>query len=57
VLNFVLIPPFGIAGLASAIAIMSWLNCLMLTSSCTGADISGSRMARLRVSRQLLPAR
>ena len=30
ILNFVLIPPFGIAGLASAIAICSWLNCLML---------------------------
>jgi len=30
VLNFLLIPPFGIAGLASAIAICSWLNCLML---------------------------
>ena len=30
VLNFALIPPFGIAGLASAIAICSWLNCLML---------------------------
>ena len=30
VLNFVLIPPFGIAGLASAIAICSWLNCLIL---------------------------
>ena len=30
VLNFILIPPFGIAGLASAIAITSWLNCLML---------------------------
>jgi putative peptidoglycan lipid II flippase len=30
VLNFVLIPPFGIAGLASAIAVCSWLNCLML---------------------------
>ena len=30
VLNFVLIPPFGIAGLASAIAICSWLNCVML---------------------------
>ena len=30
VLNFVLIPPFGIAGLASAIAITSWLNCLLL---------------------------
>jgi putative peptidoglycan lipid II flippase len=30
VLNFVLIPPFGIAGLASAIAICSWLNCIML---------------------------
>jgi putative peptidoglycan lipid II flippase len=29
-LNFLLIPPFGIAGLASAIAICSWLNCLML---------------------------
>ena len=29
-LNFVLIPPFGIAGLAAAIAICSWLNCLML---------------------------
>src|SRR4030095_1342772 len=30
VLNFLLIPPFGIAGLASAIAMCSWLNCLML---------------------------
>jgi putative peptidoglycan lipid II flippase len=30
VLNFVLIPPFGIAGLAAAIAICSWLNCVML---------------------------
>ena len=30
VLNFLLIPPFGIAGLAAAIAICSWLNCLML---------------------------
>jgi putative peptidoglycan lipid II flippase len=30
VLNFILIPPFGIAGLALAIAITSWLNCLML---------------------------
>ena len=30
VLNFLLIPWFGIAGLASAIAITSWLNCLML---------------------------
>ena len=30
VLNFLLIPPFGIAGLASAIAICSWLNCIML---------------------------
>ena len=29
-LNFLLIPPFGIAGLASAIAICSWLNCVML---------------------------
>src|SRR4249919_533999 len=30
VLNFVLIPPFGIAGLASAIALCSWLNCVIL---------------------------
>lgn len=30
VLNFVLIPPFGIYGLASAIALCSWLNCVML---------------------------
>ena len=30
ILNFALIPPFGIAGLASAIAICSWLNCVML---------------------------
>ena len=29
-LNFLLIPPFGIAGLASAIAICSWLNCVIL---------------------------
>jgi putative peptidoglycan lipid II flippase len=29
-LNFALIPPFGIAGLASAIAICSWLNCAIL---------------------------
>jgi len=30
VLNFLLIPPFGIAGLAAAIAICSWLNCIIL---------------------------
>jgi putative peptidoglycan lipid II flippase len=30
VLNFLLIPVYGIAGLASAIAICSWLNCVML---------------------------
>ncbi len=29
-LNFILIPPFGIAGLAAAIAICSWLNCVIL---------------------------
>ena len=29
-LNFLLIPTFGIAGLASAIAICSWLNCIIL---------------------------
>ncbi|MEO6255958.1 MAG: murein biosynthesis integral membrane protein MurJ, partial [Sphingomicrobium sp.] len=29
-LNFALIPPFGIAGLASAIALCSWLNCVIL---------------------------
>jgi putative peptidoglycan lipid II flippase len=29
-LNFLLIPPFGIAGLAAAIAIASWLNCIIL---------------------------
>jgi putative peptidoglycan lipid II flippase len=29
-LNFLLIPPFKIAGLAAAIAIASWLNCIML---------------------------
>ena len=29
-LNFLLIPPFKIAGLAAAIAICSWLNCVML---------------------------
>ncbi|WP_309661259.1 murein biosynthesis integral membrane protein MurJ [Sphingomonas sp.] len=29
-LNFALIPRFGIAGLASAIAICSWLNCVIL---------------------------
>jgi putative peptidoglycan lipid II flippase len=30
VLNFVLIPPFGIAGLAAVIALTSWLNCFIL---------------------------
>jgi len=29
-LNFALIPPFGIAGLAAAMAIASWLNCTIL---------------------------
>ena len=28
--NFILIPPFGIAGLAAAIALCSWLNCIIL---------------------------
>jgi putative peptidoglycan lipid II flippase len=30
ILNFALIPPFGIAGLAAAVAISSWLNCAIL---------------------------
>lgn len=29
-LNFLLIPPFGIAGLAAAMALASWLNCVIL---------------------------
>src|SRR6478735_9334047 len=29
-LNFALIPPFGLNGLAAAIAICSWLNCIIL---------------------------
>ena len=29
-LNFALIPPFGIGGLAAAVAISSWLNCVIL---------------------------
>jgi putative peptidoglycan lipid II flippase len=29
-LNFLLIPPYGIAGLAAAMAIASWLNCVIL---------------------------
>lgn len=29
-LNFALIPPFGIYGLAAAISLCSWLNCVML---------------------------
>jgi len=29
-LNFLLIPPFGIGGLAAAMAICSWLNCVIL---------------------------
>jgi putative peptidoglycan lipid II flippase len=30
ILNFALIPPFGIGGLAAAVAISSWLNCTVL---------------------------
>jgi putative peptidoglycan lipid II flippase len=30
VLNFILIPPFGIEGLAAVVAITSWLNCFIL---------------------------
>jgi putative peptidoglycan lipid II flippase len=30
ILNFALIPPFGIGGLAAAVAISSWLNCVIL---------------------------
>jgi putative peptidoglycan lipid II flippase len=30
ILNFALIPPFGIGGLAAAVAISSWLNCIIL---------------------------
>jgi putative peptidoglycan lipid II flippase len=30
ILNFALIPPFGIAGLAAAVALSSWLNCAIL---------------------------
>ncbi|HJQ17866.1 MAG TPA: murein biosynthesis integral membrane protein MurJ [Allosphingosinicella sp.] len=29
-LNFLLIPPFGIGGLAAAMAVCSWLNCVIL---------------------------
>ncbi len=29
-LNFALIPPFGIGGLAAAVALSSWLNCVIL---------------------------
>jgi putative peptidoglycan lipid II flippase len=29
-LNFALIPPFGLGGLAAAVAISSWLNCVIL---------------------------
>jgi putative peptidoglycan lipid II flippase len=30
ILNFALIPPFGIGGLAAAVALSSWLNCTIL---------------------------
>jgi putative peptidoglycan lipid II flippase len=30
ILNFALIPPFGIGGLAAAVALSSWLNCTVL---------------------------
>ena len=30
ILNFALIPPFGIAGLAAAVALSSWINCAIL---------------------------
>ena len=30
ILNFALIPPFGLGGLAAAVAVSSWLNCLLL---------------------------
>jgi putative peptidoglycan lipid II flippase len=30
ILNFALIPPFGIGGLAAAVALSSWLNCAVL---------------------------
>jgi putative peptidoglycan lipid II flippase len=30
ILNFALIPPFGIGGLAAAVALSSWLNCAIL---------------------------
>jgi putative peptidoglycan lipid II flippase len=30
ILNFALIPPFGIGGLAAAVVISSWLNCTIL---------------------------
>lgn len=30
ILNFLLIPPFGIGGLAAAVALSSWLNCTIL---------------------------
>jgi putative peptidoglycan lipid II flippase len=30
ILNFALIPPFGIGGLAAAVALSSWLNCVIL---------------------------
>ena len=55
VLNCVLIPPFGIAGLAFAIAICSWLNCLMLyTVLHRRGYFRIERWLASRVSRQLI---
>jgi putative peptidoglycan lipid II flippase len=56
-LNFALIPPFGIGGLAAAIAICSWLNCLILyTILHRRGHFRVQRWLASRVVRQLISA-
>jgi putative peptidoglycan lipid II flippase len=57
VLNFLLIPPFGIAGLAFAIAICSWLNCTLLYVILhRRGHFRIQRWLAYRISRQLIAA-
>jgi putative peptidoglycan lipid II flippase len=57
ILNFALIPPFGLGGLAAAVAISSWLNCVMLYVILRKRGFFRiERWLASRVARQLLAA-
>ncbi|MFL6752679.1 MAG: murein biosynthesis integral membrane protein MurJ [Sphingomicrobium sp.] len=57
ILNFALIPPFGIGGLAAAVALSSWLNCAILYALLhRRGHFRVERWLASRLTRQLIAA-